>query len=61
MLMHDTRSCGNRDHIKDIDDTTSKTGLLTAIKDFLLQNKNWRMKEATRKSNGLVVLERTYG
>ena len=61
ILMHDTYTYGRMDHIENINNTTSKAGLLNAIQDFLLENKNWRMKEATRKSNGLVVLERIYG
>ena len=61
ILMHDTRSYGERDHIEGISNATSKAGLMTAIKDFLLQNKNWYIKESTRESNGLVVLGRTHG
>ena len=61
ILMHDTRIYGERDHVEGIGNATSKAGLMTAIKDFLLQNKNWRMKEATRESNGLVVLGKTHG
>ena len=36
----------------------TKEGLLRAIKGFLRDNKNWKIKERVRKNNGLTVLSR---
>ena len=36
----------------------TKTGLYTAMIDFLEENKNWRIKEHFTNNNGLTILER---
>lgn len=40
------------------EDSRDKNGLLTAIIEFLSENKDWQIKFHTNKNNGLTILER---
>jgi len=55
ILIHDTDTWGERD---EIDQGSSKTGMKTAVREFLLENPQWRLKQEIKESNGLTILER---
>ena len=57
IVMHDVEApYGMANEIKD---GSPKEGLQAAIKDFLAENSNWRIKDWYENCHGLCVLERT--
>jgi len=52
ILMHDTETYKNTGEDK------AEKGLFNAIEEFLLENKNWKIKEVYKNNNGLTILER---
>jgi hypothetical protein len=53
IAFHDTYTFGLRG-----EDGKDKKGLLSAIIEFLIENKNWRFKIYKTNNNGFTVLER---
>jgi hypothetical protein len=67
IVLHDTVTYGQTDEIfysnglisdEVSNDIVVKTGLYTALSDFLEENKNWKIKEHYVNNNGLTVIER---
>lgn len=52
ILMHDTTRWG------DIGDHNGETGITSAIYEFLIANREWRIERHWRNCNGLTLLER---
>lgn len=58
LAFHDTNTYGLKNEGQDLLHP-NKQGLLPAIIEFLIENKEWRFKEFRMNNNGLTVLERT--
>ena len=63
MIMHDTTTYGTTDEsdsyrLEPISAGVAKTGLMTAINDFISANPLWKIKYSFTNNNGLTVLER---
>lgn len=65
IILHDTTSFGLKDEeiygyasdkVRELE--VIKSGLKTAVDDFLSENKNWSVKEIFTNNNGLTVLQR---
>lgn len=53
IIMHDTQTFGTQD-----EDGVGKKGLLPAIMEFLISNRDWQLLEHYKNNNGLTVLGR---
>lgn len=67
IILHDTVTYGQRDEIfytngtisdEVINESKIKSGLYTALLDFLDENKNWKIKDHYENNNGLTIIER---
>lgn len=65
IILHDTTTFGRIDenmyqHASELvkGQTTTKTGLRTAMEDFLSENTNWSILEDKTNNNGLTILKR---
>lgn len=62
IILHDTETYGEKDEPDSYNlekiESDKKHGLKAAIRDFLLLNKEWKIKYTTSLNNGLTILEK---
>lgn len=58
IVFHDTHTFGVKDEIPSV--AGGKQGLLPAIVEFLIDNKEWKFKTLLTNNNGLTILERDH-